>query len=95
MIAKVKKWYVYILRLADDTLYTGITTDPERRLHEHNHTPRGSKYVRSRRPAVIVYLENGHTKASASVREYAIKQLPKVKKEALVCEYENSAIDTA
>ena len=43
-------WYLYVLRCADDSYYTGVTKDPKRRLNEHNSTKRGAKYTRSRRP---------------------------------------------
>lgn len=77
-------WYVYILRCADDTLYTGITTDPERRLAEHNGRG-GAKYTRVRQPVELVYLEESENRSLASQREWQIKQLPRKKKQVL-CE---------
>lgn len=80
-----KKWVVYMLRCKDDSLYTGITSDIDRRLLEHNHgVKKGSKYVRSRRPAYLVYLESMPGKSEALKREYAIKKLSKNDKEELV-----------
>lgn len=77
-------YFVYIVRCIDGTLYTGITTDLDRRIDEHNTSPRGSKYTRARRPVTLVYSEICKDKSSASQREYAIKQLTRMQKEALV-----------
>ncbi|MBK8289081.1 MAG: GIY-YIG nuclease family protein [Cellvibrionales bacterium] len=67
-------WFVYILRCADGTLYTGITTDPVRREQKHNSEKRGA--LRSRRPVTLVYSESAANRSEASMREHAIKQLP-------------------
>lgn len=67
-------WQVYIIRCSDGSLYTGITTDVQRRYDEHARSA-GAKYFRGRRPEALVYLETGHSRASASRREAAIKQL--------------------
>lgn len=77
-------WFVYILRCADDTLYTGITTDLERRLHEHNHETLGARYTRARRPLILVYSEQAQNRSAASKREYAIKKLSRQQKEKLL-----------
>lgn len=69
-------WQVYIIRCSDDSLYTGITTDVERRLEQHAGR-RGARYFRGRTPVALVYLEPGHSRSSASRREAAIKQLPR------------------
>lgn len=66
--------YTYILKCSDGSLYTGWTTDLERRLKEHN-TGQGAKYTKSRRPVVLAYYEVFDTKEEAMKREYAIKQL--------------------
>ena len=79
-------WYVYLLRCADDTLYTGCTNDPQRRLHQHN-TGQGAKYTRSRRPVVLVYQERFATKEEAMRREWAIKQLTRAQKLRLIAEH--------
>lgn len=77
-------WYVYMLRCADGTLYTGITTDIERRVAEHNgDCGLGARYTRSRRPVVLAYLENTDSRARAARREAAIKQLDRARKLAL------------
>ena len=75
--------YVYILRCADDTLYTGYTTDPERRLREHN-AGEGAKYTRGRTPVEIVHLESHDTQSAAMSREYEIKQLRRSRKVRLI-----------
>jgi putative endonuclease len=80
-------WFVYLLRCADNTLYTGITTDLKRRLDEHNgenSSKKGARYTRHRRPVVLVYSETLATRASASQREYAIKQLSRTAKDQLI-----------
>lgn len=77
-------WYIYILLCADGSLYTGITTDCDRRLKEHNESlSLGAKYTRARRPVTMVWRENVANRSLASKREYAIKQLSRSKKLAL------------
>lgn len=84
-----KVWYVYLLRCNDSSLYAGITTDIERRLHEHNHTKLGAKYTRAKRPVSLVYQENAINKSDASKREHQLKKLSKQQKEQLVSDYVN------
>ena len=67
-------YYVYILKCADNTLYTGISIDLERRLEEHNSSDKGAKYTRIRRPVILVYSEEYPDRSSASKREYEIKK---------------------
>ena len=76
-------WYVYILKCADNTLYTGITTDCERRIKQHNNG-KGAKYTRVRTPVTIVYQEPSESRSSATKREIAIKKLPRKQKLALI-----------
>jgi len=76
-------WYVYIIQSSDDSYYTGITTDLERRFEQHANG-RGAKYFNSRTPIKIVYVEKGHTKSSACKREARIKKLAKKEKEKLI-----------
>ena len=76
-------YYVYLLRCADGTLYTGFTNDLARRLAAHN-TGRGAKYTRGRRPVELVYWENFSNKSSALKREYAIKRLSRAEKLSLI-----------
>lgn len=75
-----KAWFVYIVRCADDTLYTGITTDIERRMKEHNSEKQGAKYTRVRQPVELVFSEEQKDRSSASTREYQIKKLSRNKK---------------
>jgi len=72
-------WYVYILRCADGTLYTGITDDVERRLAAHR-AGKGAKYTRGRGPLELAYTEELPDKSTALKREIAIKRLPRQKK---------------
>jgi putative endonuclease len=79
-------WYVYILRCADDSLYTGITTDLERRLAEHN-DPAGklsARYTRARQPVSLLYYETFASRSAVTRRETAIKRLKRQQKLALI-----------
>ena len=78
-----KKHFVYILRCADGSFYTGYTTDPERRTKVHN-SGKGAKYTRARLPVELIYTETFDNKTDAQRREYAIKQLTRAEKEKLV-----------
>ncbi|HAX70421.1 MAG TPA: hypothetical protein DCY14_12485 [Anaerolineae bacterium] len=71
--------YCYILECSDGTYYTGWTTDPERRVKQHN-KGLGARYTKTRRPVKLVYLEEQPDKISALKRERAIKALPRKKK---------------
>jgi len=77
-------WSVYILKCNDDTLYTGITIDLDRRIDEHNNSTKGAKYTRIRRPVKLIYSEIKEDKSSASKREYEIKKLSREQKLELV-----------
>lgn len=84
LIAGTPVWFVYILRCADGTLYTGITTDVERRLAEHNGDDRlGARYTRSRRPVRVCHVERAESRSAAASREAAIKRLSRAQKEQL------------
>jgi putative endonuclease len=76
-------WYLYILECADGSLYTGITTDTERRVSEHNKKT-GSKSVRGKLPVKVVYTEMYNNRSEASVREYEVKKLSREEKMKLV-----------
>jgi putative endonuclease len=78
--------YCYILECADGTFYTGWTTDPERRVAQHNKGI-GAKYTSTRRPVKLVYLETYLNRAEAMKRELAIKKMKRVQKSKLVEEY--------
>lgn len=86
-----KKYYIYILCCADGSLYTGWTTDPEKRVAAHN-AGKGAKYTRSRRPVELIYSEVFDDKISAQRREYAIKQLSRAEKEKLMTEKRSNVI---
>ena len=75
-------WFIYMAECGDGSLYTGITTDPRRRLAAHN-AGRGAAYTRSRRPVRLVHLEPAADRPAALRREYAIKQLAPAAKRAL------------
>ena len=75
-------WTVYLARCRDGTLYTGVTTNPARRIAEHN-AARGAAYTRSRLPVTLVYCEEAVDRSSALRREYAIRRLTRQEKEAL------------
>lgn len=84
----VKQWFIYMIRCSDMTLYTGITTDIERRVREHNHSDRlGAKYSKLRRPVYLVYREETENRSSALKREHHIKKMPKKMKEKLANVY--------
>jgi putative endonuclease len=76
-------WLVYIILCSDDTLYTGITTDLQRRFDQHA-SGQGAKYFRGRRPLEIVYREAGHTRRSAAKREREIKGMDRSVKLAMI-----------
>lgn len=78
-----QQWYVYMLRCADNSLYTGITTDITRREKEHNGVG-AAKYTRARQPVKMIYHEQADDRSSASKREAALKKLTKKQKELLV-----------
>lgn len=78
-------YYIYIIQCADNTLYTGISTELERRIEEHNSSDKGAKYTRVRRPVTLVYSEEYPDRSSASKREYEIKKkMSRAEKLALI-----------
>ena len=76
-------YYPYILKCKDDSLYTGWTNDLKKRITSHN-AGKGAKYTKARRPVELVYYEEFQTREEAMKREYAIKQLSRKEKEALI-----------
>lgn len=81
--------FIYILKCADGTLYTGYTTDVKKRVAEHNgdtvsDRSSGARYTRSRRPVKLMYTESYATRSEAMQREYAIKQLNRTEKMKLL-----------
>jgi len=81
-------WYVYLVRCRDGSLYAGITTDVERRVEEHNHSPKGARYTRARRPVILVYSEACGDRAAASRREHTLKRLSRKAKQALISRHD-------
>lgn len=78
-------YYVYILKCSDQTLYTGITTNPKRRVDEHNNSNKlGAKYTRTRRPVKIVYIKKYKTRSEAAKEEIQMKKLSRKQKELLI-----------
>jgi len=75
--------YVYVLRCSDDSLYTGYTTDVERRVAEHD-VGDGAKYTRGRTPVALVHVEEFDSKSAAMRREHEIKEFSRARKERLV-----------
>lgn len=77
-------WFVYILHCSDNTLYTGVTTDLDRRLQQHNHGSQGAKYTRARRPVKLVYQEQAVDRSAAQQREYHIRRMTAAQKRDLI-----------
>jgi len=78
-------WFVYILECKDNTLYTGVTTDLDRRLAEHNgDLPGGAKYTRARRPVRLLYQETHENRSQACKRESEIKKMNSEQKRSLI-----------
>jgi putative endonuclease len=75
--------YVYVLECADGTFYTGYTTDPERRVDEHD-AGEGAKYTRGRTPVDLRHVESFESKSAAMSREYEVKQLSRRAKVRLI-----------
>ncbi len=85
---EIKQWFVYILRCADNSLYTGVALDVNKRLDEHNGIDKnGAKYTHGRRPVTLVYQESSNSRSDACKREYAIRRLNKSQKEQLLVKH--------
>ncbi|MDB2390827.1 GIY-YIG nuclease family protein [Alphaproteobacteria bacterium] len=80
------QWVVYILKCADDSLYTGITNDLDARITAHT-DGLGAKYTKGRGPFILIYHENCQNRSHASQREHAIKALSRHAKLALCASY--------
>lgn len=82
----MSEWLVYILRCADGTFYTGVTTDVTRRVREHNGelANKGARYTSARRPVDLVYSEKATNRSTAQIREFAVRSLSRSAKELLV-----------
>ena len=79
----MSNWHTYIVECADGTLYTGITTDIDRRISQHN-GGKGAKYTKTRAPVILRYHEPHPCRATASKREYEIKKLSRIEKLTLL-----------
>lgn len=77
-------YYLYIAECSDETLYTGITTNLERRIKEHNFSQKGSKYIMARRPSKIVFSKKFEDRSSASKEEGRIKKLTREEKLTII-----------
>jgi predicted GIY-YIG superfamily endonuclease len=84
----VEPWFLYILKCSDDTFYTGITKDLQRRLQQHQ-DGKASRYTRTRRPVTLLYHEPCRDRTQALVRECAVKALSRKAKEKLVARAES------
>lgn len=78
------QWYVYIIQASDESLYTGVTTDVERRFNEHGSPLKGARFFRGRRPVEVVYIEKHPDRSSAQRRESDIKKLSRKLKLELI-----------
>lgn len=75
-----KPWVLYVLECSDKTLYTGITTDLERRVEEHNGSDKGAKFTRARRPVRCVYTQEFEDRSTATKAEIAFKKFSRSEK---------------
>ena len=76
-------YFVYLVLCADQTYYCGITKNLDRRMDEHNHSAKGAKYTRTRRPVKLTYAEKAQDLSQALKREYQIKKLSSAEKQLL------------
>lgn len=84
--------YVYLLKCADGTLYTGWTNDLEHRVRMHNEG-KGAKYTKSRRPVALVYWEPCESKSAALKRERAVKRLVRAQKLRLIEDFQKNEVE--
>jgi len=82
-------YYLYILKCADKTLYTGIAVDLKKRISEHNNSKLGAKYTCGRRPVKLVYMKNFFNRSLASKAESKIKKLSRAEKLSLIKKYKH------
>lgn len=81
-------WWVYLVQCRDGTFYTGITTDPQRRLRQHNgELVGGARYTRPRRPVTLVYQEACRDRSHAGQREAIVRKLSRLRKQALATQH--------
>lgn len=87
-MAKADKWFVYIIETENGKLYTGITTDVERRFKEHKSDPKGAKFTKANPPKKILFTQEHPDRSSASKREAQIKKLTRPQKLILIRDQE-------
>ena len=85
-------WQVYIISCSDNSLYTGITTNMQRRFRQHAQGS-GAKYFRGRQPLQVVYCEDGHNRSSATQREVRIKAMTRSEKDLLILQRRDLATE--
>ncbi|WP_252178573.1 GIY-YIG nuclease family protein [Endozoicomonas sp. 4G] len=89
-------WFVYIILASNNSLYTGITTNVERRWKEHSGEKKGgARFFNGKKPSALMYVEGDHNRSTAGKREAAIKKMTRTQKEALLQEKQNSAANYA
>ncbi len=81
---KQSEWYIYIIKCKDGALYTGITTDLERRFNEHSGSKLGAKFLRGKSPLTLMYSAQVGDKSRASKMEYRVKKLSRIQKVQLI-----------
>ncbi|GAB59269.1 GIY-YIG nuclease family protein [Rheinheimera nanhaiensis] len=90
----MSNWYLYMVQTAAGVLYTGISTDPARRLRQHSgQLAGGAKALRGKGPLQLVYQQPLADKSAAAKAEYQLKQLPRAAKRALIAAYQQSEIN--
>lgn len=90
----MSNWYLYMVQTAAGVLYTGISTDPARRLRQHSgQLAGGAKALRGKGPLQLVYQQPLTDKSAAAKAEYQLKQLPRAAKQALIAAYQQSEIN--
>ena len=89
-----KAWFVYIVECCDDSYYTGVTTNVDRRVKEHNGSSRGAKYTRARRPVSLRYIAEYGSRSEAMKVEASLKKLTRAKKKSLTNSYKFDIITT-
>jgi len=89
----VQRWFVYMVECCDGTLYTGVTTDLARRVAEHNGSPRGARYTRSRRPVNLICAQEAESRSAALREEMRIKRLTRSQKLELAAELQEGNVN--
>ena len=79
-MSEPQSWFMYVVACSDSSLYCGVTTNIERRISEHNMSPKGAKYTRSRRPVSLVYFAPFTSRSTAQIAEAAFKKLSRAEK---------------